>query len=190
MIGLALLLATMGVEPWAAREVLDRFEHEPDVREVQAMAVEYADASPEVVDRWLRASKQAYLLPKLDLQYRKELDATDDYVYDSADRSELTDTTLDDNDSYEVKLEWRLDKLVMSSERIRVIDQAQDLVKLRDRVLEEVTRVYFDRRELQVAMLLDPADTLAGRVAAELELEALTARLDALTGARFSAARR
>jgi hypothetical protein len=33
-------------------------------------------------------------------------------------------------------------------------------VKLRDRVLEEVTRVYFDRRELQVAMLLEPASTL------------------------------
>jgi hypothetical protein len=57
-------------------------------------------------------------------------------------------------------------------------------------VLEEVTRVYFDRRELQVAMLLDPADTLEGRVALELELQELTARLDALTGGRFSATRR
>jgi hypothetical protein len=99
--------------------VLDRFEHEPDVRAVQTMAAEYANASPEVVDRWLRASRQAYLLPKLELEYQKGLNASDDYVYDSAARSTLTDTNLDDNDAYEVKLEWRLDKLVMSSERIR-----------------------------------------------------------------------
>jgi hypothetical protein len=184
------LLAAQAVEPWAAREVLDRFEHEPDVRAVQAMAAEYANASPDVVDRWLRASRQAYFLPKLDLEYQKGLNASDDYVYDSAARSTLTDTNLDDNDAYQVQLEWRLDKLVMSSERIRVIDQAQDLVKLRDRVLEEVTRLYFDRRELQVAMLLEPANTLEGRVAAELELQELTAHLDALTGGRFSATRR
>jgi hypothetical protein len=190
MILVALLLVARGEEPWTVREVLERFRREPDVREVQVMAAEYANASPEVVERWLRASRRAYLLPKLDLQYRKDLGASDDYVYDSADRSVLTDTTLDDGDAYEVQLEWRLDKLVMSSERIRAIDQAQDLVRLRDKVLEEVTRVYFDRRELQVEMVLDPADSLAGRVADELALEELTARLDALTGGRFSAATR
>lgn len=190
MRALAFVLAAWAVEPWATREVLVQFEREPDVRTVQTMAAEYANTSPELVERWLRSSRQAYLLPKLDLHYRKQLDASDDYIYDSSARSMLTDTTLDDNDAYEVQLEWRLDKLVMSSERIRAIDQAQELVKLRDRVLEEVTRVYFDRRELQVAMLLDPADTLEGRVAAELALQELTARLDALTGGGFSATER
>src|SRR5213075_693046 len=38
------LLAAEPVQPWAAREVLAHFEHEPDVRAVQAMAAEYANA--------------------------------------------------------------------------------------------------------------------------------------------------
>ena len=38
----------------------------------------------------------------------------------------------------------------MSSERIRVISEAQDVVKLRDKVLRQATQIFFDRRRLQV----------------------------------------
>ena len=89
---------------------------------------------------------------------------------------------------YKVRLVWDLDKLVMSSERIRVINEAQDLVKLRDKVLSEVTRLYFERRRLQVERLLAPKADLMARVREELRLMELTANIDALTGGAFSAA--
>jgi hypothetical protein len=76
----------------------------------------------------------------------------------------------------------------MSTERIRVIDEAQDAVKLRETVLGEVTRLYFERRRHQVDMLLAPKPDLMGRVRDELHLRELTAALDALTGGRFGAA--
>ena len=94
----------------------------------------------------------------------------------------------DDDDGIGVRLAWRLDKLVMSSERIRVINEAQDIVKLRDKVLDEVTRVYFDRRRLQVEQLLSPASGLRDQIKAELRLQELTASIDALTGGQFSSA--
>ena len=75
----------------------------------------------------------------------------------------------------------------MSSERIRVINEAQDIVKLRDKVLEDVTRLYFDRRRLQVEQLLSPAGDLRSQLKNELRLQELTANIDALTGGRFSA---
>ena len=75
----------------------------------------------------------------------------------------------------------------MSSEQIRVINEAQDIVKLRDRVLDEVTRLYFDRRRLQVDILLDTGADLRSRIENELRLQELTANLDALTGGTFSA---
>ena len=79
-----------------------------------------------------------------------------------------------------------LDKIVMSSEQIRVINEAQDIVKLREKLLGEVTQLYFERRRLQVDVLLNPRSDLVGRVRDEIRLRELTANIDAYTGGRFS----
>jgi hypothetical protein len=175
----------------SADEVLAEFEGEPDVRKVQAMAQSYARTNPELVDGWLAASRRAYLLPKLQLQYDKRLELYESYDYISDDGgdmlAELEGSRADNDDKYVVKLEWRLDKLVMSSEQIRVINESQDIVKLRDKVLDEVTRLYFDRRRLQVELILSPAGDLRSQLENELRLQELTANLDALTGGSFSA---
>jgi len=176
----------------SVEQVLAEYEAEPPVRAVQAMAMSYARTNPELVDGWLNASRRAYLLPKLNLQYEKDLDLYQDFDYE-ADASglaveELEGARAEDDDKYVVRLEWRLDKLVMSSEQIRVINETQDIVQLRDKVLDEVTRLYFDRRRLQVQRLLAPADGLQRKIENELRLQELTANLDALTGGAFTAA--
>ena len=86
-----------------------------------------------------------------------------------------------------MKLEWRLDKLVMSSEQIRVINETGKANKMREKVLDEVTRLYFDRRRLQVDNLLNPPSSLTDQIEMELRLQEMTANLDALTGGEFSA---
>ena len=176
----------------SVESVLSEFAGEPDVRAVQAMAMGYSKTNPELVEGWLEASSKAFMLPKVNLQYEKELDLSEDFSYISgADGdllAELTGSDADNDDKYVVKLEWRLDKLVMSSERIRVINAAEDVVKLRDKVLDEVTRLYFDRRRLQVDALLNPPTSLQSRIEGELRLQERTANLDALTGGSFSAA--
>ena len=80
--------------------------------------------------------------------------------------------------------------MVMSSEQIRVINEAQDIAKLREKVLGEVTRLYFDRRRLQVEILLNPKSDVVGQVKDELRLREITANLDAYTGGQFSNAAR
>ena len=172
-------------------EVLAEFAGEPDVRKTQALAMAYTKTNPELVDGWLSASRSAYLLPKMNLQYEKELDSFSDFVYEASDANNpdaiLDESRAEDDDKYVVRLEWRLDKLVMSSEQIRVINEAQDIVKLRDKVLDEVTRLYFDRRRLQVDLLLAPPSDMRAQIESELRLQELTANLDALTGGAFSA---
>ncbi len=56
------------------------------------------------------------------------------------------------------------------------------MVQLRDDVLNEVTRLYFDRRNLQIDMLLYPPEDIRDRIEKELRLQELTAEIDALTG--------
>ena len=172
-------------------EVMSEFSSEPDIQATQSMALAYTKTNPELVDGWLRASRQAYMLPKLNLQYEKENDQGLDYEYTIDENGDLLpqldSQDADNDDKFVVKLEWRLDRLVMSSEQIRVINEAQDIVKLRDKVLDEVTRLYFDRRRLQVDQLLSPSLDLKGQIEAELRLQEMTANLDALTGGAFSA---
>ena len=176
-------------------DVLAHFSHEPDVLAVQAMAMDYTKTNPSLVEGWLSAAKSAYALPAVTLSYDKDIDDYKTWNYldlngdGNIDNSEHQFNTAraDDDDGFGVRLAWRLDKLVMSSERIRVINEAQDIVKLRDKVLDEVTRVYFDRRRLQVEQILSPPSSLKDQIKEELRLQELTASIDALTGGRFSA---
>jgi len=193
-------MITLSVSKSSARnyssveEVLKEFEIEPDIRQVQAMAMEYSKTNPELMEKWLGASKRAYALPKVNLQYEKKLDETNRYDYTADESGTATSEReyqqLGNDDKMVVKLEWRLDKLVMSSEQIRVINEASKANKLRENILDEVTRLYFDRRRLQVESLLSPPTSLKDKIDLELRLQEMTANLDALTGGGFSAATR
>ena len=167
------------------------FDVEPDIRAVQAMAMRYSKTNPELMEKWLSSSQRAYALPKVNLQYDKQLDEGTRYDYVAGATGELESQVdyvqLGNDDRVVVKLEWRLDKLVMSSEQIRVINETGKANKMREKVLDEVTRLYFDRRRLQVDNLLNPPSSLPDQIEMELRLQEMTANLDALTGGEFSA---
>jgi hypothetical protein len=183
----------------SAEEVLAAFDAEPTVQQMHDWANEYAQVQPELVARWLRASRAFGGLPQLRVAYGFGDDYGEDYRYydengnpptsaDAASDAVRTDADRSGGHDLSVWATWDLDKLVMSSEQIRVINEAQDIAKLREKVLGEVTRLYFDRRRLQVDMLLNPKSDLMGQVKDELRLREITASLDAYTGGRMSEA--
>ncbi len=179
-------------------EVLAEFSSEPQIQQVQGWTNEYAQTSPELVRRWLRQSVAFAALPQVDLDYDFDSGYDSGYEYylasglptpsspDDEVFEILDDAGADQGQSFGVSLGWDLNELIMSSERIRVISEIQDVVKLRDKVLGEVTRLYFERRRLQVEMLLNPKTDLSGQLRDQLKLLEMTANLDAFTGGRFS----
>ena len=175
----------------SVESVMSEFSDEPDIRAVQAMAMQYSKTNPELMEQWLNASKRAYALPKVNFQYEKQLDMATRYDYvagaDGTAEAQEDYVQLGNDDKVVVRLEWRLDKLVMSSEQIRVINETGKANKMREKVLDEVTRLYFDRRRVQVENLLNPPSSLNDRIEMELRLQEMTANLDALTGGQFSA---
>lgn len=182
----------------SASEVLGRFKSEPTVNQVQMWAADYANISPERVKRWLSQSSTFAALPEVQLTYYVRDDYDQGFEYfdengldprspDSNPAAVIQDADSGRQTEYRVRLTFDLDKLVMSSERIRVINEAQDIVKLRDQVLGEVTRLYFERRRLQAERLLAPKSDPLALVKEELRLMELTANIDALTGGAFSA---
>ncbi|MBM4366022.1 MAG: hypothetical protein FJ102_07385 [Deltaproteobacteria bacterium] len=215
---LALSLALVSSLPVASaaefsspEEVLASFKNEPSIGEVHAMALDYSKTDSRYVDAWLKASKAAAALPRLELAYGYKNGFDTDYGYytpeeisdDVAEDGEVlteddasaqaygpfeTAQAVDIDHAAIVKARWELNKLVMSSDQIRMISEAQDIVKLRDKVLEDVTRLYFERRRLQVELLLNPSGEMKKRISDQLRLAELTAQLDAFTGGRFSQA--
>lgn len=169
----------------SAEDVLAQFKNEPTISDVQAMVLEYSKTDAHYVDGWMSAAKTAAALPELTLSYGYDNGYGNDYDYVAAAQT-LTGASADIKDTIDVRAKWNLDKLIMSSERIRVINEAQDVVKLRDKVLDEVTRLYFDRRQQQVDMLLNPASDVKAQIKAQLRLEELTAQINAYTGGRFT----
>lgn len=176
--------------------VLAQFGHEPTIAEVQRWASQHAGAAPHTIRRWLRQSARFATLPQLQVEVQHRNDWGQGFDYLNADGSDLipaeepfpvrSDADQGQVQTVKVRLVWDLDKLVMSSERIRIINEAQDVVKLREQVLTEATRIYFERRRLQVERLLAPRGEPMARVHEELRVQELTAGLDALTGGRFS----
>jgi hypothetical protein len=192
MISFVLALALSGpataAEFRTVDEVLAQFEKEPDVQAVQKMVLEYSKTDPRYVEEWMAAARNAAWLPDVSIQYDYDNWYAYDYGYETSTDGALEGTDIDDKHGITAKAAWKLNKLVMSSDRIRVISETQDIVKLRDKVLEEATRLYFDRRRLQVDLLLNPAGDLKTQVKNEMRLQELTAQIDAYTGGRFSAA--
>ena len=191
-VALALSLSAAGIAQ-AAEEIapvlaagpLDQFANEPSVREVQEAAMSYALVSDDVLNGYQRSAKWTKLLPRTRVRYRED---TDDDTTVSVNEVGERDLTLDDNENtnYEVSLEWRLDEMLMGSTRVQAITATSRLVQLRDDILDEVTKVYFDRRRVQVDLVMNPPGDPKSRAAKDLRLEELTANLDALTGGWFS----
>jgi hypothetical protein len=167
-----------------ARAILARFRHEPSVLEVQRAAVRHAGIDAARLDSWRRRSRWAAAAPELLAEYRRAA-ATDRTL--GAQASGTVDyADLDLEDRYTARARWDLDRLVFSPDELRVAAETIEVVGLRQAVIDQVTRLYFERRRQQV-LLLRSALGVEERLRLELRVEELTASLDGLTGGWFSA---
>lgn len=167
------------------RKVLMRFAGEPTVREVQERAIEWVQVHPEIADSWRARARANALAPRLTATGQGTLD-DDLRVVEQAGEADIEAKTNNSTGRLTVGVTWELDRLIFEPQEMAVAREAVRTANLRDRVLEEATRRYFERRRLQVDLELSPPTDLADRVRKELRLQELTADLDAFTGGWFS----
>lgn len=96
------------------------------------------------------------------------------------------DETDYDDEGWSVSLSWDLGDLVWSEAQTSIDNRSKLMVQLRDDILDEVNKVYFER--LRVKLELDnlALEERGKRAEKELRLRELTATLDGLTGGYFS----
>jgi hypothetical protein len=162
-IEVAILLAVAG---WA-------FGQEPDILDVQRMAIEYAEVSPEKIKGWRRSARLRALLPEVKFEVGRYVE---EYWYEGEYRADKP------KDRWSISLTWDLGDLLFSSAQTSIDERSKLMVELRNEILDDVNTLYFERKRLLAELLEE--DSIEKR----LKIEELTARLDGLTGGGFSKA--
>ncbi len=159
------------------------FNNEPTIKDVQNVAIEYAEVHPDKIKNWREQAAKRAILPDLSV-------GLDRYVTDLLhwDSGTNPDTFLkgDDAVSWDVSLTWDLGDLIWNDAQTSIDTRSRLMVQLRDDILDELTRTYFERRRLQIEAFLSPPQDLKEKLEKELRIQELTADLDALTGGYFS----
>ncbi|HDZ76665.1 MAG TPA: hypothetical protein ENH41_01105 [Candidatus Omnitrophica bacterium] len=152
------------------------FKDEPTVGQIRLAAIKYAEViSPKKINNLRKGARLKTLLPDFDLDYGKTIN------YDSG-----SDKYYIGPRDWSVGLSWDLGDLVWSDQQRLIDSQTRLMVQLREDILTEVIRLYFERRRLQTDIFVSPPEDLNIKIESELRLQELTARIDGLTGGYLS----
>lgn len=176
------------------------YKNEPGIKEVQQAAIKYAEVEPEKISRWRRQAARRALLPKLTIEMDRDKNRTISKsiwgTYSSYSNSNITapgryyigpdDETRYNNKNWSVSLTWELGDLIFSDDQTNIDVRSRLMVQLRDDILDEVTRLYFERIRIKMELDSLSLEDRKKRFEKELRLKELTAHLDGLTGGYFS----
>jgi hypothetical protein len=160
---------------------------EPKINEVQQAAIKYAEVEPEKIMRWRKQAAKKALLPQVSIGLDRN--TTDLWHWEGGSTTKVDDDILrkgHDSIGWDVRLTWDLGELIWNDDQTNIDVRSKLMVQLRDDILDEVTKLYFER--LRVRSELDnlSIEDRKKRFEKELRLQELTASLDALTGGYFS----
>lgn len=190
VLSLSIALATLvGVEEAHADrevdEVLAKFEHEPEIRQVQVAAIKYYNVSPGKIASLRTRTRTKALVPGISIGFTNSLSsfnrAVDDIIFREVGIAKIENQNADFT-GFSASASWSLERLIFNAEELDVMS----LIGIQDGLQREVTALYYVRRRLQIEMLLNPPKTLASRLSGRLRLEELTGLLDAYTGGFFT----
>ncbi|MEN8263312.1 MAG: hypothetical protein ABFR82_07610, partial [Nitrospirota bacterium] len=177
------------IEGMETEDIFQMFAHEPTIEEIRESAIEYASVHPDKIEKWKRAAANKAWLPSLSFAYQKKKDwQSSSYYYNHSGANVYKDDDITDgyDKAWSVSLSWNLSNIVWNTSQTSIEIRSNAMVKLRDDILNELTRLYFERRRLQIEMVTAPPQDVQEKIEKELRLQELTANIDALTGSYLS----
>ena len=150
---------------------------EPAIAEIQQAAINYAEVYPEKIANWRKQARLKALIPELSLDYDKTVTTALGATYDRVQVGPR---------DWGVSLNWDLADIVFSADQTSIDVRSRLMVQLRDDILNEVTRLYFERKRLQLELSRSEGLNEKSKLEKELRLEELTASIDGLTGGYMS----
>lgn len=171
---------------------------EPSIDEVRRMVLDAHPFLREGSDSWRERARWRAAAPRLGVSVSRALDeksgltrgdtialSTTENRLLIGPNGEATSRSSGRGVDYGLTLTWELEALVFNPLEINVSNELEDLFRLRESIVIDVTRVFFDR--LRVRRQLAAEKDAAKRGELALRLGELTAQLDFYTEGRFSA---
>jgi photosystem II stability/assembly factor-like uncharacterized protein len=159
----------------------------PDITEVQQAAMRYAEVEPEKIRNWRKLAAKKAWLPSMNLGLNRE--TTDLWHWESGSTTKECDDSLrkgHDSVGWDISFNWDLGDIIWSDDQNSIDVRSRLTVQLRNDILDEVTKLYFER--IRVKRELEKLDILERKKREEKELRVreLSAYLDGLTGGFFT----
>ncbi len=168
------------------------FADEPTVREVHNLAVDYAEVNPNKILDWRESAKKSAWLPSLSLgiDENRNWDTSDNFSTGTStipkDRVGPDDKSFGHDLNWDVSLAWDFSELIWNPDQTSIDSRSKLMVELREDILDQITRLYFERRRAQMELVNLASLDAPTRFDKEMRVEELTALIDAYTGGRFS----
>ncbi len=165
----------------------DVFIKEPGILKVQQAAIDYAEVSQKKIEWMRRQAMNKAFLPKVSLGLDGDTGRTIDLDRGGTkDRDFYIEGPRDKSFGWDIDISWDLGELIWNDDQTNIDVRSRLMVQLRNDVLDEVTKLYFERRRLQIEFLKSPQDDDEKRALKQLRINELTANIDALTSGYFS----
>jgi len=154
---------------------------EPSAREIHKRVIRYADVGNGKINRWHALSRLAGALPSF--SFGKSLDRSPSistysgkYITGPEDRSK----------SWDADVSWDFGDVLYSSDQTSIDSREKMMVELRNDLLSEATRIYYERRRLQIDLVFTPPASEQEQLENLLRMDELTALLDGMTDGFFT----
>jgi len=161
--------------------------NEPTIFEIQQAAIEYAEVSPKKIE-WMRQSaRNKAWLPKVTAGLDGNIYRTIDLDRGSTSTPDFyIEGPTDKNWGWDVSATWDLGELIWNDDQTNIDVRSRLMVQLRNDVLDEITKLYFERQRLQLELYDGDIKSDNDKSLKKLRLTELTANIDALTGGYLS----
>lgn len=159
---------------------------EPAAREVHEEAIRYANVSNKKTHRWHRESRIKALIP--DLSIGKSLSRHNSVDIDRGSTSEADRYILGPDSAsrdLDVDVSWNLADLIWGTDQTSIDSREKLMVEMRQDLLSEATRIYYERRRLQLEIIMQPSAEENEHLTRLTRLDELTSLLDVMTGGAF-----
>ena len=165
----------------------DLLDNVPTIEQVQQAAMRFAEVEPDKIKNWRRLAAKKAWLPQMSLGLDRN--TADLWHWESGSTTKEGDDNLRkgrDSFDWDVSLSWDLGDIVWSEAQNSIDVRSRLTVQLRNDILDEVTKIYFERLRVKEDLAsLDIRDKNK-RKEKELRVKELNAYLDGLTGGYFS----
>lgn len=174
------------LDPAQLAAALARLPASPSLAEVQAAALREAGLADVSARRTLRRTRAAAAAPKLSVQFDHRFDRG--WVLDQeAGSADALRNDMGNQSQLRVDATWELDRLIFTPDELRTTRSAIDLADWRQRLLTDVTQLYFERQRILLDDQLAPATDVETALDRALRLREIEGLLAAMTGLEFGA---